>query len=121
MDPILQVLQLLYDSIVSGHGFYTHACHTNQPNKSKPALYKPLIHMYSHAIKTFVTCIKDNALQLYRWVWCVCVGIILVLMCLKEELAWATDKWLWVISIIMLFRTIITLFKTILYALPCGP
>ena len=25
---------------------------------------------------------------------------------LEEELAWATDKWLWVINHIMLFRTV---------------
>ena len=28
---------------------------------------------------------------------------------LKEELAWATDKWLWVISNIMLFKIVIPL------------
>ena len=27
----------------------------------------------------------------------------------KEELAWATDKWLWVISNAMLFKTVIPL------------
>ena len=38
---------------------------------------------------------------------------------LKEELAWAIDKWLQVISNKMLFKTVIPLrnFKTILYAL----
>ena len=49
---------------------------------------------------------------------------------LKEELAWATDKRLQVISSIMLVKTVILLrnlriksFKTylILYALLCGP
>ena len=29
--------------------------------------------------------------------------------CLKEELAWVIDKWLQVISNIMLFKTVITL------------
>ena len=28
---------------------------------------------------------------------------------LKEELAWATDKWLWIISNIMLFETVVPL------------
>ena len=35
-------------NIVSRHGLSIHACCTNQPNKSKLALYKPLIHIYSH-------------------------------------------------------------------------
>ena len=30
-----------------------------------------------------------------------------ILRCLKEELAWATDKWLRVITNIMLFKTVI--------------
>ena len=50
---------------------------------------------------------------------------------LKEELAWSVDKWLWVISTIMLFKNSKTTkelkgtsrfkFKTILYTLLCGP
>ena len=53
---------------------------------------------------------------------------------LKEDLAWATDKWLWVISIIMLFKkqlystkklkelkSSFFKFKTILFMLLCGP
>ena len=32
-----------------------------------------------------------------------------ILRCLKEELAWATDKQLWVISNIMLFKTVLLL------------
>ena len=28
---------------------------------------------------------------------------------LKEELAWATDKWLWVIRNVMLFKTVMPL------------
>ena len=55
---------------------------------------------------------------------------ICVLSHLKEELAWAIDKWLRVISTIMLFKkhnnTAKELnshfkFKTILYMLLCGP
>ena len=30
---------------------------------------------------------------------CVCMGVVSVLMCFKEELAWAIDKWPWVIKI----------------------
>ena len=55
---------------------------------------------------------------------------------LKEQLAWAVDKWLWVISTIMLFKKAVIVatkelkgtneqrhfkLKTILYALLCGP
>ena len=34
-----------------------------------------------------------------------------VLRCLKEELSWAADKRLWIISNIMLFKTVILLTK----------
>ena len=34
-----------------------------------------------------------------------------VLRCLKEELAWVIDKWLWVISNKMLFKTVVPLRK----------
>ena len=51
---------------------------------------------------------------------------------LKEELAWAMDKWLWVVSNKILFKTVIRTtkklkkkavlnFKKILYALLCDP
>ena len=43
---------------------------------------------------------------------------------LKEELTWAIDKRLWVISIIMLFKngkSTKELLRTILYTLLCGP
>ena len=38
-----------------------------------------------------------------------CVGVVRVSGYLKEELAWATDKWLWVISNIMLLKIAISL------------
>ena len=34
------------------------------------------------------------------------VGIVCILRHLKEELAWATDIWLWVIRNIVLFKTV---------------
>ena len=34
--------------IVSMHGLKNEVRHTNQPNKSKLALYKHLLHFYSH-------------------------------------------------------------------------
>ena len=44
------------------------------------------------------------------------VGIVCILRHLKEELAWAADKRLLVISKVKPFK-----FKTILYAMLCGP
>ena len=54
-----------------------------------------------------------------------------VLSHLKEKLAWAADKWLWVISTTMLFKNSYSIkgtkeyncfkFKTILFALLSGP
>ena len=51
-----------------------------------------------------------------------------ILRSLKEELAWATDKWFWVISNIMLFKTASYTTKKlknkvqiVLYVLLCGP
>ena len=32
------------------------------------------------------------------------VGVVCISRLLKEELAWAVDKWLWVISNILLFK-----------------
>ena len=34
--------------IISRCGLRIEACHRNQPNKSKLALYKPLLCLYSH-------------------------------------------------------------------------
>ena len=34
--------------IVSGHDVSIHTCCGNQPNKSKPALYMPLLHYNNH-------------------------------------------------------------------------
>ena len=38
--------------IVSMHDLTIDACHRKQPDKSKLALYKPLLHFYSHLCKT---------------------------------------------------------------------
>ena len=35
------------------------------------------------------------------------MGVVCVLRLLKEELAWDTDKQLWIISNVMLFETVI--------------
>ena len=41
------------DGIISRHGFIIEACHRNQPNKSKLALYKPFLTL-KQSFKTAV-------------------------------------------------------------------
>ena len=42
------------DGIVSRRGLRNKAHHRNQPNKSKLALYKPLLHFYSHLKQLYI-------------------------------------------------------------------
>ena len=40
----------------------------------------------------------------------VCMGVILIIMeIFKEELAWVTDEWVWIISNIILLKIVIAL------------
>ena len=41
--------------INSRRGLRIEACHRNQPNKSKVALYKPLLHFYSHLKQLYIS------------------------------------------------------------------
>ena len=41
--------------IVSRHGLRIKARRRNQPNKSKLALYKPLLHLYSHLKQLYIS------------------------------------------------------------------
>ena len=41
--------------IVSRRGLRIEAHRTNQPNKSKLALYKPLLHLYSHLKQPYIS------------------------------------------------------------------
>ena len=52
----------------SGHGPRTVVHRRNQPIKSKPALYKPLLHFHSH-LKIAVHKQQGEVLQSQRWVW----------------------------------------------------
>ena len=54
--------------ISSGHGCQTVVHRRNQPIKSKPALYRPLLHFHSH-LKTAVHKQQGGVLQSQRWVW----------------------------------------------------
>ena len=75
-------------NIISRCGLDIDVCCTNQPNKSnKLALYKPLIHIYSSC-----KCVTNRYTSVIK-VSVVCVDIIYISMCLKEELVWTTDKW----------------------------
>ena len=80
--------------IISRRGLTIEARLGNQPNKSKLVLYKSLLHFTSHLKQLYISkktdCFSNKG-------WCVIVGV-QVLRCLKEELAWAVDTWLQVIS-----------------------
>ena len=93
-------------SIISRHGLRNEARHRNQPNKSKLALYKPLIHFYSHS-KQLYTSNKTEHFSCKGG--CGMCRHIHISRQLKEELTWATDKQLKVISNIMLFKRLIPL------------
>ena len=54
--------------INSGRGSRTVVHHRNQPIKSKPAPYKPLLYFHSH-LKTAVHKQQGGVLQSQRWVW----------------------------------------------------
>ena len=88
---------------VSRRGLRIEVPRRNQPNKSKLVLYKALLRLHSH-LKQLPISNKTKCFS-YKGV---CVGVH-VSRRLKEELAWATDKWLQVISNTMLFKTVIPL------------
>ena len=80
-------------SIISRRGLRIEACHRNQPNKSKLALYNPLLHLYSH-LKQLYTSNKTKRFS-YKGG---CGGHGRPhIDAFKKELAWATYKWLLVI------------------------
>ena len=55
--------------INSRHGLKIEARHTNQPHKSKLALYNPLLSL-QQSFKTVAHELQCRALHLYRWLWC---------------------------------------------------
>ena len=55
--------------INSRPGLRIEACYTNQPHKSKLALYNLLLSLLQ-SFKTVVHKLQCTALHLYRWVWC---------------------------------------------------
>ena len=90
--------------IVSRHGLRNEAHRRNQPSKSKLVLYRPLLHFHSHVKQLYMSnktkCFSYKSGHGMR-------GHTHMEM-FKEELAWAKDTWLRVISS-MLFKTVIPL------------
>ena len=78
-------------NIVSRCGLTIDACYSNQPYKSKLALRKPWIHFNRHLKQLYIIVTRWNASVIKVGVAYVGVHI---LRYLKEELVWATDKWL---------------------------
>ena len=89
-------------NIISRRGLAIKAHCRNQPNKSKLALYKPLLHFYSHLKQLYIS--NKTEYFSYKGVCGVSVSVC-VSKHLKEELTWATDKQLQVISN-MLFKIV---------------
>ena len=84
-------------SIISRCGFRIESHFRIQPNKSKPVMYKPWIHFSSH-LKQLQ---KSNKMEWFSYKGgCDVCGC----MCLKEGLARATDRWLWVIKTVLPLR-----------------
>ena len=85
--------------IVSRRGLRIEACRRNQTNKSKLALYKPLLCLYSHLKQPPIS----NKMKQFSYKGgCGVHGYL-------KELAWATYKQVHVISNIILFKTVMPL------------
>ena len=93
--------------IVNRRGLRIEAHRRNLPNKSKLALYKPLLCFYSHLKQPYIS--NKTKCFSYKGGCGVRGRTVHVSRCLKEELAWATYKRFQVISNIMLFKTVIPL------------
>ena len=91
--------------IVSRRGLTIEACRRNQANKSKLVLYKPLLCLYSHLKQPYIS----NRTKRFSFKGGRGMHGCTRIKVFKEELAWATYKWLRVISNIMLFKTVIPL------------
>ena len=91
--------------IVSRCGLRIKARHRKQPNKSKLALYKPLLRLYSRLKQPYIS--NKTKRFSYKGGCGVRGCTVHVSRRLKEELAWATYKRFQVI--IMLFKTVIPL------------
>ena len=74
--------------IDNGHGLSIYRRHGNYPDKSKLALYKPLLHCSNHfKPRQSASVLKVGMVDID----------VHILSHLKEELAWTVDKWLQII------------------------
>ena len=89
--------------IDSRRGLRIEVRRKNQTNKSKLVLYKPLLHFYSHFKQLYISNKTEHFS--YKGGCDVCGHTHIEVF--KRRAAWATDKWLWVFSNIMLFKTVI--------------
>ena len=88
--------------IVSRRGLRNKSHRRNKCNKRKLALYKPLLQCKSYLKQLYMS----NKTERFSYKGGYgCVGVHIPRR-LKEELAWATDKWLQVINNIILFKTV---------------
>ena len=89
-------------NIISRQGPCIDECYTNQPNRNKLALCKPLIHIYSHLIQLYIHSYICNKIIHFSYKdVCGGHGCCMHIHVFKEDLAWATDK-----KGLMLFKTV---------------
>ena len=81
------------------------ACHRNQANKSKLALHKPLLCLYSHLKHPYIS----NRTKRFSYKGGHGMRGRKRIEAFKRKAAWATYKRLRVISDIMLFKTVLPL------------
>ena len=91
--------------IISRHGLIIGVHHRNQYNRSKIGMYSLLLSLYQlfspavNELTKSISVIKADVVY---------VGIH-ISRDIKEKHTWATNKQLWIISIIMIFKTVIPL------------
>ena len=87
--------------IIRRRGLRIKACRRNQPNKSKLLLYiSHFIHFNSSLKRLYIS----NKMERFSSKGGCGGHERASVEALREELAWAIDKWFWVISNIMLFN-----------------
>ena len=90
-------------SIISRHSLTIEVRHRKHPNKSKLALYKPLLHYYNHLKQLYIS--KKMEHFSYKG-GCGIHRHMHISKRLKQELAWDTDERFWISSNIMLLETV---------------
>ena len=94
---VLQPYMVTVVIIGGGRGLRNEVHCRNQPNKS--GWISTVFHFKRCFKQPYINNKKERFNYKGAWVWCVC-GYCIPIMCLKEELAQATDKQLQVIKTI---------------------